>query len=70
MRRYVLEFGVSALSFWFIAWVLPGLSIRDWGTAFIAAGLVSILNAILWPIVARGGDRWDTSSLVELLQHP
>src|SRR6187431_318303 len=52
-RRYVTEVFVSALSFWFIAWVMPGLSIRDWGTAFVSAGLVSILNAILWPVVAR-----------------
>ena len=30
IRRYVCEFLVSALSFWFIAWILPGISIRDW----------------------------------------
>ncbi len=53
IHRYVVEFVVSGLSFWFIAWILPGISIRDWGTAFVAAALVSILNAIIWPVVAR-----------------
>ena len=53
IHRYVVEFIVSGLSFWFIAWILPGISIRDWGTAFVAAALVSILNAIIWPVVAR-----------------
>jgi putative membrane protein len=53
LHRYVTEFLVSAVSFWFIAWVMPGISIRDWGTAFISAALVSILNAVLWPVIAR-----------------
>ncbi len=53
IRRYVTEFLVSAVSFWFIAWILPGISIRDWETAFIASALVSVLNAVLWPVIAR-----------------
>jgi putative membrane protein len=53
IHRYVTDFVVSGLSFWFIAWILPGISIRDWGTAFVAAALMSILNAIIWPIIAR-----------------
>ncbi len=44
---------MSAASFWFIAWILPGISIRDFGTAVISAALVSILNAVLWPVIAR-----------------
>ncbi len=70
LRRYVTEFLVSALSFWFIAWVLPGISIRDWGTAFVAAALVSVLNAIIWPLVARYFSRallWTAGLLVLFL---
>ncbi|MET0662891.1 MAG: phage holin family protein, partial [Ilumatobacteraceae bacterium] len=67
IHRYVVEFIVSGLSFWFIAWILPGISIRDWATAFVAAALVSILNAIVWPIIARYFSRallWTAGLLV------
>ena len=70
IHRYVTEFLVSAVSFWFIAWILPGISIRDWGTAFIAAALVSVLNAIIWPLVARYFSRallWTAGLLVLFL---
>jgi hypothetical protein len=30
LRRHVIEFVVTAFSFWFIAWILPGISIGDW----------------------------------------
>jgi uncharacterized membrane protein YvlD (DUF360 family) len=53
LHRYVSEFVVTALSFWFIAWILPGISIRDGWTAIAAAALVSVLNAIVWPLIAR-----------------
>ncbi len=70
IHRYVAEFIVSALSFWFIAWILPGISIHDWGTAFLAAGLLSILNAMIWPVVARYFSRallWTAGLLVLFL---
>ncbi len=53
LRRHVVEFVVTALSFWFIAWILPGISIENVRTALLAALLVSVLNALLWPIISR-----------------
>ncbi|HSM66219.1 MAG TPA: phage holin family protein, partial [Ilumatobacteraceae bacterium] len=53
VRRHVIEFAVTAVAFGFIAWVLPWISIRDWQTVLAAAAIVSILNAIVWPLVAR-----------------
>ena len=32
---------------------MPNISIRDFGTALVAAALLSILNALLWPIISR-----------------
>lgn len=69
VRNHLIEFIVSALSFWFVAWLLPSITLRDWQTAFIAAAIVSVLNAIIWPIIARFFSRvilW-TAGLVGLL---
>jgi putative membrane protein len=53
VRRHIIEFAVTAVAFWLVAWILPWISIRDWQTVLAAAGIVSILNAIVWPLVAR-----------------
>ena len=53
LKHYLASFLVNAVSFAISAWVLPGISIRDIGSAFIAAAIVSVLNALLWPIIAR-----------------
>ncbi len=52
-RRHVIEFLITSVSFWFIAWIMPGISIRDFGTALVSALLISALNAVLWPIISR-----------------
>jgi len=51
--RHLVEFLVSSVSFWFVAWILPGIKIADFGTALGAAAILSVLNAILWPIISR-----------------
>ncbi len=53
LRRHVIEFLVTSLSFWFVAWILPGIAIADFGTALFTAAILSILNAIVWPIISR-----------------
>jgi uncharacterized membrane protein YvlD (DUF360 family) len=53
LKHFLAGFLVSAFSFALAAWLLPGISIRDIGSAFIAAAIVSVLNALLWPIIAR-----------------
>ncbi len=35
-----------------MTWLLPGLSINSWETAFIVVTLIGILNAIFWPILS------------------
>ncbi|HYN33724.1 MAG TPA: phage holin family protein, partial [Ilumatobacteraceae bacterium] len=53
LRRHLIELVITSVSFWFIAWILPGISIRDFGTALVSALLISALNAVLWPIISR-----------------
>lgn len=35
-----------------MTWLLPGLTINSWETAFIVVALIGILNAIFWPILS------------------
>ena len=51
-RTLVMWFG-GFLGFIIIDHLALGLYFDDWVTAFLAAGLVGILNAIFWPILAR-----------------
>ncbi|MBI5679890.1 MAG: phage holin family protein [Methanobacterium sp.] len=51
-RTLILWIG-SSLGFLLIADLSVGLTINNWTTAFIAAAVVGILNAILWPLLSR-----------------
>ncbi len=51
-RTIILWIG-SSLGFLLIADISVGLTIDAWETAFIAAAVVGILNALLWPILSR-----------------
>jgi len=53
LRRHLVEYLITSVSFWLIAWILPGISIADFGTALVAAALLSVLNAVLWPLISR-----------------
>lgn len=51
-RTIILWIG-SSIGFLIIAHLSVGLTIDEWDTAFVAAAIVGILNAILWPILSR-----------------
>jgi len=71
VRRLLVEFAVSALSFWVAAWVLPGLDVLGWSGAVAGAAAVAVLNAVIWPLVARFFSRlilW-TAGLLALVAH-
>ena len=48
-----MEYLVTAFSFVLVAWLLPGIRIEDGWTAFVAAAILSVLNAVIWPIISR-----------------
>ncbi len=43
----------TALALWLLAWVLPGLEVKDVGTALAAALVLGLLNASVWPLIIR-----------------
>lgn len=51
-RTLVMWLG-GFLGFMLIDYLSLGLHFDDWFTAFIAAGVVGILNALFWPLLAR-----------------
>ncbi|WP_321423495.1 phage holin family protein [uncultured Methanobacterium sp.] len=51
-RTLVMWLG-GFLGFMFIDYLSIGLYFNDWVTALIAAGVVGILNALFWPLLAR-----------------
>jgi uncharacterized membrane protein YvlD (DUF360 family) len=50
--RLALSLLVGAVAVWVAAVLLPGVHVRSFGGALIAAALVGVLNAILPPVVA------------------
>jgi uncharacterized membrane protein YvlD (DUF360 family) len=44
---------VDALVLVLLAWLLPGFTLDGAGAAFAAAALVGVLNALVWPLLAR-----------------
>lgn len=51
-RTIILWIG-STVGFMLVDYLSIGLTIDSWETAFIAAGIVGILNALLWPLLSR-----------------
>jgi uncharacterized membrane protein YvlD (DUF360 family) len=51
-RTLILWIG-SSIGFLLIADISVGLSIDSWETAFVVAGIVGILNSLLWPVLSR-----------------
>jgi len=42
---------VSALALWIVAQIIPGIFVRSFGAAFIAAAIIAIVDAIVGPVV-------------------
>src|SRR6266852_6025755 len=44
---------VTALAFWALAALLPGISVPSFGGALVTTALIAILNRLLWPLLTR-----------------
>jgi putative membrane protein len=42
---------VSGLALWIVAQIIPGIRVRDFGSALIAAAVIAVVNAIAGPVV-------------------
>ena len=51
--RILIVWLVAAGTLLLLAWVLPGFSIDDVWSAFAAAALLGLLNALVWPVLVR-----------------
>ena len=53
LRDYLVQFLLNACGIALITWIMPDMWMRDLGSAFIASAILSVLNAIIWPLIAR-----------------
>jgi putative membrane protein len=59
-KRALLRFFVRVVVIWaiqvvglvIVAWLLPGVSLDSLGTAILAAAVIGLVNALLWPILS------------------
>ncbi|MDL2223821.1 phage holin family protein [Bacteroidales bacterium OttesenSCG-928-M06] len=47
----ILQIIISSIAVYFTAWLLPGISVKSFGSAILVAIVLGILNAILKPIL-------------------
>ncbi len=46
---------VSAFALWLVARIIPGIEVRDFGSAMIAAAVIAIVNAVVGPVLRLFG---------------
>jgi putative membrane protein len=47
----IVSWFLSALALWLVAYIIPGIEVRDFGSALIATIVIGIVNAIIGPIL-------------------
>ena len=51
MLHILIVWLVSALALWLVARIVPGIEVRDFGAALIAAIVIALVNAVIGPIL-------------------
>jgi uncharacterized membrane protein YvlD (DUF360 family) len=51
--RVLLIWVIQTAALLFMAWVMDSVTVDSWGTAVVAAAVIGLLNAFLWPILSR-----------------
>ena len=49
---FIVALVIGAVAVWVAAWLVPGVALGGVGAAFVVAGLIAILNAIVPPVLA------------------
>ena len=47
----IVSWLISALALWIVAQIIPGLRLRDFGSAMLAVIIIAIVNATVGPVV-------------------
>jgi uncharacterized membrane protein YvlD (DUF360 family) len=50
--RVLVAWVLSAAALLFAAWLVPGVAVNGWGSAFVATAIIAVLNAVLPPLLA------------------
>ena len=51
MVRLLVKWGLSAVALMFLAYLLPGIVVKSFGSALLAAAVIALLNSIVRPIL-------------------
>jgi putative membrane protein len=51
LLHLVLNWFLGALALWLVARIIPGIEVRDFGSALIATIVIAVVNAILGPVL-------------------
>jgi len=51
MLLAVLNWFLGALALWLVARIIPGIEVRDFGSALIATLIIGVVNAVVGPIL-------------------
>ena len=67
--KLLLRWVASALALLLVAYLIPGITIATWGTAFVAALVLGLVNAFIGPVVKfiTTPIRWITLGLFTLV---
>jgi uncharacterized membrane protein YvlD (DUF360 family) len=53
LRRVLVVWAIDAVAIYALAAILPGVQITGWGAAIVAAAVIGLLNALVYPMVVR-----------------
>ena len=51
MVKLLVKWGLSAVALMFLAYLLPGIMVKSFGSALLAAAVIALLNSIVRPIL-------------------
>jgi putative membrane protein len=51
LLHLVVNWLVSALALWVVAQIIPGIEVRDFGSALVATMVIAIVNATVGPVL-------------------
>jgi uncharacterized membrane protein YvlD (DUF360 family) len=53
LRRALVTLVINALGLWVGSAIVPGVSLGGWAAALLAAAILGVLNAFIWPVLIR-----------------
>ena len=51
MVKLLVKWGLSAVALMFLTYLLPGIMVKSFGSALLAAAVIALLNSIVRPIL-------------------